>query len=353
MNITIKSLADEIGVSKQAVYKRATGKLKTVLAPYVHTEYNRMCFSEEGAEIIRNDFKENPCATPLFDTDMRQNAYVSNTERIRNASQNVSGVNASYTEHSAPSPTVVTNTQEQHDIIDNSDIAKHSVLDTEHIRSNSASFQSSYGAGTLQNTEHSKYNTNHIQDVSQSLQNAYGANTPCDRGHTASNTEHIQNNSRTLQSTYGVNASPDTERIRNAYGTYTDMQAKIDTLQQEITEKTEASHQQTLELVRVTSEKEKLEEIIKQLNQRISEKDAQIEEQRQTIQKTDAERRVLTASLFRNNEFIEKMLRLPLAKRIFGWKDVQKRLMDSQNEVADDVAGEGTVDLNSDENDNN
>ncbi|MFR6711970.1 MAG: hypothetical protein ACLUSX_12865 [Ruminococcus sp.] len=35
---TIRQIADEIGVSKQAVYKRYKGKLHTVCAPYAHTE---------------------------------------------------------------------------------------------------------------------------------------------------------------------------------------------------------------------------------------------------------------------------------------------------------------------------
>ena len=33
MDLTMKELADELGVSKQTVYKRATGKLKQELAP--------------------------------------------------------------------------------------------------------------------------------------------------------------------------------------------------------------------------------------------------------------------------------------------------------------------------------
>ena len=35
---TIRQIADELGVSKQAVYKRFKGKLYTVCAPYAHTE---------------------------------------------------------------------------------------------------------------------------------------------------------------------------------------------------------------------------------------------------------------------------------------------------------------------------
>lgn len=45
---TIKEIADEIGVSKQAVYKRYKGKLHTVCAPYVHTEQGGSVFIGTG-----------------------------------------------------------------------------------------------------------------------------------------------------------------------------------------------------------------------------------------------------------------------------------------------------------------
>ena len=53
---TIRQIADEIGVSKQAVYKRYKGKLHTVCAPYAHTEQGVLYLSEQAETIIKQDF---------------------------------------------------------------------------------------------------------------------------------------------------------------------------------------------------------------------------------------------------------------------------------------------------------
>ena len=53
---TIRQIADEIGVSKQAVYKRYKGKLYTVCAPYAHTEQGVLYLSEQAETIIKQDF---------------------------------------------------------------------------------------------------------------------------------------------------------------------------------------------------------------------------------------------------------------------------------------------------------
>lgn len=53
---TIKQIADEIGVTKQAVYKRFKGKLNTACAPYSHTEDGILYLDEPGEQIIKNDF---------------------------------------------------------------------------------------------------------------------------------------------------------------------------------------------------------------------------------------------------------------------------------------------------------
>lgn len=45
---TIKQIADEIGVSKQTVYKRYKGKLYTVCAPYAHTERSNGAVLEQS-----------------------------------------------------------------------------------------------------------------------------------------------------------------------------------------------------------------------------------------------------------------------------------------------------------------
>ena len=53
---TIRQIADEIGVSKQAVYKRYKGKLHTVCAPYAHTEQGVLYLSEQAETLIKEDF---------------------------------------------------------------------------------------------------------------------------------------------------------------------------------------------------------------------------------------------------------------------------------------------------------
>lgn len=53
---TIKQIADEIGVSKQTVYKRYKGKLHTVCAPYAHTEQGVLYLSEQAETLIKQDF---------------------------------------------------------------------------------------------------------------------------------------------------------------------------------------------------------------------------------------------------------------------------------------------------------
>ena len=52
---TIRQIADEIGVSKQAVYKRYKGKLYTVCAPYAHREQGVLCLTEQADTLIKQD----------------------------------------------------------------------------------------------------------------------------------------------------------------------------------------------------------------------------------------------------------------------------------------------------------
>ena len=59
---TIRQIADEIGVSKQAVYKRYKGKLYTVCAPYAHTEQGVLYIEEQGETIIKQDFLQKECS---------------------------------------------------------------------------------------------------------------------------------------------------------------------------------------------------------------------------------------------------------------------------------------------------
>lgn len=59
---TIRQIADEIGVSKQAVYKRYKGKLHTVCAPYAHTVQGVLYLSEQAEALIKQDFLQNDCS---------------------------------------------------------------------------------------------------------------------------------------------------------------------------------------------------------------------------------------------------------------------------------------------------
>ena len=59
---TIRQIADEIGVSKQAVYKRYKGKLHTVCAPYAHTVQGVLYLSERAETLIKQDFLQNDCS---------------------------------------------------------------------------------------------------------------------------------------------------------------------------------------------------------------------------------------------------------------------------------------------------
>ena len=59
---TIRQIADEIGVSKQAVYKRYRGKLYTVCAPYAHTVQGVLYLSEQAETLIKQDFLQNDCS---------------------------------------------------------------------------------------------------------------------------------------------------------------------------------------------------------------------------------------------------------------------------------------------------
>jgi len=55
---TIKQIADEIGVSKQAVYKRVKGSPHKVVAPYVHTLDGVMYILEQGEILIIEAFSK-------------------------------------------------------------------------------------------------------------------------------------------------------------------------------------------------------------------------------------------------------------------------------------------------------
>ena len=72
---TIRQIADEIGVSKQAVYKRYKGKLYTVCAPYAHTVQGVLYLSEQAEKLIKQDFWKNECSNGVV-LEQRQEAGV-------------------------------------------------------------------------------------------------------------------------------------------------------------------------------------------------------------------------------------------------------------------------------------
>lgn len=55
---TIKQVADSIGASKQAVYKRVRGSLHTDIAPYLHTVDGVLYVDEAGEAVISKVFEK-------------------------------------------------------------------------------------------------------------------------------------------------------------------------------------------------------------------------------------------------------------------------------------------------------
>ena len=53
---TIREIAEEIGASKQAVYKRYKGKLYKVVLPYARIVDGTIYILEQGENIIKQDF---------------------------------------------------------------------------------------------------------------------------------------------------------------------------------------------------------------------------------------------------------------------------------------------------------
>lgn len=270
MDYNLKSLSEELGISRQAIYKRATGKLKAQLEPYTYLKYNTTFYTKEGADIIKADFAESPCATS-----------VSRTSSVSNSKADVLSTDLSNPVFEKKTSVLEPNTH----------TTVSAVSDT--------------------------VDTGITSDVSNKVQDA--SNTYV---HSANGSAQITNDSSSTVS--------DTELLRITYERQTKIQEELDELKRQL-------HEKDIALVKATSETNTLNAIINQLNTRIADKDEQLQQQQLTLAKTDNERKILTASLFRNNEFIEKLMRLSLSKRIFGWKDVQKSLIDNQSSMADDI----------------
>lgn len=79
---TIKQIADELGVSKQSVYKRYRGKLYTEVYPYAHTENGTVYIDEQGENIIKQDFLKDKTVSSGADTEYIQEHNGADTEYI-------------------------------------------------------------------------------------------------------------------------------------------------------------------------------------------------------------------------------------------------------------------------------
>lgn len=367
MGKSIRMIAEEIGVSKQAVYKRFTGKLKNVCAPYVYTEYNCIYLTEEGEAIIKKDFADNPCAVPVHTQYIRNtsvpvseqthSAYGAGTEQahdnsssefntprsinfeqpiVKPASSNISINNAvaetnphTYMDTDADCSAAYESANEY---TEQSPTQTISVSDTEYIRSDSI--------------ENAALNAVAVDMIQQA--ESVSAAPETEQGSASSNSaQHtVYPYTDNAQSTYGSTVH-DTEQIRsdaNQSVSYTDeILKKAEKYEAENSELKEKLHEMELKLIKANAEIEKSDEKIKYLDQKLNDKEQMIADQRQNIDKIDTERKILTASLLKNNSFIENLIKLPLSKRIFGWKDVKKQLTDSRNDVISDVtAGEST-----------
>ena len=78
---TIRQIADEIGVSKQAVYKRYKGKLHTACAPYAHTEQGILYIEEQGETLIKQDFLHTECSIGAH-TERSNGAVLEQSENV-------------------------------------------------------------------------------------------------------------------------------------------------------------------------------------------------------------------------------------------------------------------------------
>jgi len=86
---TIKQIADEIGISKQAVYKRFKGKLYAEVYPYIHTKNNVIYILEYGENIIKADFSAYSTISEGAHTEHIRSASMDNTVYTLEQSESV------------------------------------------------------------------------------------------------------------------------------------------------------------------------------------------------------------------------------------------------------------------------
>jgi AcrR family transcriptional regulator len=85
---TLRQIANEIGTSKQAVYKRYNGKLRSVCAPYAHTVNGVLYILERGETLIKQDFSESVCA-PYAHTERIQSPHTERSVCAPYVSENI------------------------------------------------------------------------------------------------------------------------------------------------------------------------------------------------------------------------------------------------------------------------
>lgn len=369
MGKSIRTIAEEIGVSKQAVYKRFNKKLKAACAPYVYTQDNVIYITEEGEKIIKQDFIDNPSALPVYLQRQQNAAAAYGTQAASTPEMN--------NQFTPPAPTAVsdksdifphTNTSTHTNTVPYTNTSAHTNTNTNQITPDTHT--DTYPSSSSINTDTSMACTV-FPDIKAPSDTSF-ANP---EGHNTYVRTDINTDTHTYPNTNAhTNMDMQTYTDTNAYpsvrpNTHTDIDADTsahmdtntdthtDLYAAENAALKEKMHQMELELVKARSETEKNNETIKFLNQRLSDKEQLINEQRQNIDKIDAERKILTASLLKNNSFIEELMKLPLSKRVFGWNTVKKQLTDSKNSVISDVtageseAGESLVSVEINDND--
>lgn len=99
---TLKEIASEIGVTKQAVYKRYKGKLSAVCAPYAYVEYGVVYLDEQGEAIIKQDFaKTNGAHTERSVCALgKLNENAAPSENVTEKSSQTAAKESAYTEQS-------------------------------------------------------------------------------------------------------------------------------------------------------------------------------------------------------------------------------------------------------------
>ena len=88
---TIKQISEDLGVSKQAVYKRYKGKLYPQVRPYTHTKHGTVYIDDQGENIIKQDFLKDRTSSDVSngaDTEYIPVSLIDTLNRSMEALQN-------------------------------------------------------------------------------------------------------------------------------------------------------------------------------------------------------------------------------------------------------------------------